>query len=157
MGVWGSAGSCWGPGDRAGAGSCCMDHSTVSILGFELQGREGKRNEKQAPEASLPSRSERGGAHSGPAPREEVRQSGGAVLGAERPAVGLEDTPRAGGRIGRRQDAGGKRTVAEPSGWEAVGTLAFEPGHRDEPQVALLWKNSRSNGRAVTQTEVFTQ
>lgn len=24
MGVWGSAGSCWGPGDPAGAGSCCM-------------------------------------------------------------------------------------------------------------------------------------
>lgn len=53
MGVWGSAGSCWGPGDRAGAGSCCMDHSTVSILGFELRGREGKRNERQAPDARV--------------------------------------------------------------------------------------------------------
>lgn len=47
--------------------------------------------------------------------------------------------------------------VAEPSGREAEGAFDFEPGHREEPQVALLWKNSRSNGRAVTQTEVFTQ
>lgn len=69
----------------------------------------------------------------------------------------MEDTPRGGGRIGRRQDAGGKGMVAEPSGREAEGAFDFEPGHREEPQVALLWKNSRSNGRAVTQTEVFTQ
>lgn len=28
-----------------------MDHSTVSILDFELEGREGKRNERRAPDA----------------------------------------------------------------------------------------------------------
>lgn len=105
MGVWGSAGSCWGPGDRAGTGSCCMDPRTVSILGFELERREGKRNEIGARRQGRPSLCERGGARSGPASREEVRQSGGAVLGAERPAVGFEDTPRAGGRSGKRQDA----------------------------------------------------
>lgn len=53
VGVGGSAGSCWGPGDWASAGSRCMDHSTVSILGFELEGREEKRNEKQAPEGQV--------------------------------------------------------------------------------------------------------
>lgn len=66
VGVGGPAGSCWGPGDRASAGSRCMDHSTVSILGFELEGREEKRNERQAPEGQVSgvaaSQSERGGA-----------------------------------------------------------------------------------------------
>lgn len=40
MGAWGRAGSCWGLGDRAGAGS--MDLSLVSILGLDLGGREKK-------------------------------------------------------------------------------------------------------------------
>ena len=40
VGAWGSAGSCWGPGDRAGAASCCMESSAVSILGFDVEGRE---------------------------------------------------------------------------------------------------------------------
>lgn len=47
VGAWGSAGSCWGPGDPAGLGSCCMESSAVSILGFDAEGRE-KLNQRLA-------------------------------------------------------------------------------------------------------------
>lgn len=49
VGAWGSTGFCWGPGDRAGAGSCCMESSAVSFLGFDLGGRE-KLNQRRARE-----------------------------------------------------------------------------------------------------------
>lgn len=39
LGEWGNAGSCWGPGDPAGSGSCCMESSAVSILSFALRER----------------------------------------------------------------------------------------------------------------------
>lgn len=48
--------------------------------------------------------------------------------------------------------------MAEQSRKEAAAALGFGPRNGEEPQVALLWRNSWSNGRAtVAQTEVFTQ
>lgn len=47
VGAWGRAGSCWGLGDRAGAGS--MDLSLVSILGLDLGGREKKLKGRREP------------------------------------------------------------------------------------------------------------
>lgn len=38
LGAPDGAGSCPGAGERGGAGSCCMDPSTVSLLGFEPEG-----------------------------------------------------------------------------------------------------------------------
>lgn len=65
MGLSGSAESCWVPEDRAGAGSGCMEPSAVSILGFDLGGRE-KLDRLTRLRTEFPELSERGGAGSGP-------------------------------------------------------------------------------------------
>lgn len=120
--------------------------------------------------------SERGGASSGPASGEEVRQKLGAVLGAERPTVGFKDTPRAGRKerrgaadllltYGKTGEAGQScRGAAPPPGLihssVHTGTASCHPlpgAGRTKMSHAqpLLSKSPRCNGRASLQTETF--